>query len=135
MSGKSTATAKSKKTTKRPTTKVNGRNYVLVEPAELRRLERLAAQAESAGLPEFPPANAAGDRPAIEFARVSIARDIIRERKAAGLSQEELARLAGVRQETISRLESGKHSPTIRTVDKIDRALKRAAKRTNKKGR
>ncbi|MCE9553116.1 MAG: helix-turn-helix domain-containing protein [Planctomycetes bacterium] len=54
---------------------------------------------------------------------------MIRQRKAAGLTQEELARRAGVRQETICRLESGKHSPTVRTVQRIERALARAAKR------
>lgn len=30
-----------------------------------------------------------------------------------------------VRQETISRLETGKHSPGLKTMAKIDRALKR----------
>lgn len=64
---------------------------------------------------------------ALDFIRVSIAQDILRERKALGLTQERLADLAGVRQETLSRMESGKHSPAVRTVEKIDRALKRAA--------
>jgi len=58
--------------------------------------------------------------------RASIARDIVLERRALGLTQEALAKLAGVRQETLYRLESGKHSPTVRTVEKIDRALKKA---------
>jgi predicted transcriptional regulator len=80
-------------------------------------------------LPAFPPANAKGNRPAVAFARVSIARKIIEQRRALGISQQELARMAGVRQETISRLESGKHSPTIRTVDKIDQALQREERR------
>lgn len=70
-----------------------------------------------------------GNRPATGFARVSIARSIIEGRRTLGISQQELARLAGVRQETISRLESGKHSPTVRTVEKIERALSRAAKK------
>ena len=65
--------------------------------------------------------------PALEYVRASIARDIIRERKALGLTQEQLAKLSGVRQETICRLETGLHSPTVRTVEKIERALKRAA--------
>jgi transcriptional regulator with XRE-family HTH domain len=73
--------------------------------------------------------------PAIEFTRISLARDIIRERKAAGLSQQALAALAGMRQETISRIESGKHTPTARTIDRIDRALKRAAKAAGKEKR
>jgi DNA-binding XRE family transcriptional regulator len=107
----------------------NGKRFALIEPAELRRLERLAARERDFELPPFPPANARGNRPAVEFARVSIARKIIEQRQALGISQQELARLAGVRQETISRLESGKHSPTIRTVDKIDQALQRAERR------
>jgi DNA-binding XRE family transcriptional regulator len=112
----------------------NGKRYALVEPKELRRLERLAAKAQESELPSWPPAVGDGNRPAVAFARVSIARKIIQQRRALGLSQQELARLAGLRQETVSRLESGKHSPTIRTVDKIDRALRKAAqpKRTRK---
>jgi DNA-binding XRE family transcriptional regulator len=107
----------------------NGKRYVLVEPSELRRLEKLAAAAHDDELPALPPADADGNRPAVEYARVSIARKIIEQRRALGLSQQELAALAGMRQETISRLESGKHSPTIRTVDKIDAALRRAQQR------
>lgn len=93
----------------------------------------LVATPERSALPEYPPADAEGNRPALEFARVSIARTIIEERRAAGLSQEELARRAGVRQETISRLESGKHSPTVRTVEKIERALQAATQRAGKR--
>ena len=76
--------------------------------------------------PPFPPADANGNFPALEYIRVSIARDVIKDRKALGLTQEALAKLAGLRQETLSRLESGKHSPTVRTVEKIERALKKA---------
>jgi DNA-binding XRE family transcriptional regulator len=108
--------------------RVNGKRYALVEPGELRRLERLAAKGEEGALPVWPASDAEGNMPAVAFARVSIARSIIDERRTLGLSQQELARLSGLRQETISRLESGKHSPTIRTVDKIDQALKRAAR-------
>ncbi len=115
----------------------NGKRFVLVEEHELRRLERLAAKEMAAGgfshetieLPALPPADEHGNRPAVAFARASIARSIIRDRRAAGLSQQELARRAGVRQETVSRIESGKHSPTVRTVEKIDRVLQRALKK------
>jgi DNA-binding XRE family transcriptional regulator len=115
--------------------KRNGKRFVMVEEREWQRIRQLAAkaEAESDSLPEYPPADERGNRPAVAYARVSIARKIIQARKAAGLSQQELARLAGVRQETISRLESGKHSPTIRTVDKIDAALRQAMRR--KKGK
>ena len=77
-------------------------------------------------LPTMPPADENGQYPAIETARVIIARQIIRGRKAAGWTQAELAARAGIRQETISRLETGKHSAGLKTMAKIDRALKRA---------
>jgi len=112
---------------------------VLVEESELRRLEHSAAKAsgdiDEPALPPFPPADQKGRRPALAFARVSIARSIVEERRAAGLTQQELARLAGVRQETICRLESGKHSPTVRTVAKIDRVLQAALKKKGAKAR
>lgn len=110
-----------------------GKRCVIVEERELLRLERLAAQAIEADLPPLPPADEHGSRDAAEYARASIARSLIRDRRAAGLSQQELARLAGVRQETISRLESGKNSPNVRTIDKIDRALRKAL--GNRKGK
>jgi predicted transcriptional regulator len=80
-------------------------------------------------LPALPRPNADGTYPALEYARLSLARSLIRDRKAAGLSQQKLANLAGVRQETISRLETGKHSASVPTIEKIDRALKRAITR------
>ena len=110
----------------RQVVKIRGKRFVMVEEAEWNRLERLATQAEPP-LPRLPPADAKGNRPALDYIRASIARDIIRERRALRLSQQRLAELAGLRQETLSRLESGKHSPTVRTVEKIDRALKRYA--------
>ncbi|HQU41690.1 MAG: hypothetical protein B7Z73_02105 [Planctomycetia bacterium 21-64-5] len=50
-------------------------------------------------------------------------RRLIRARRALGWSQIELARRAGVRVETLSRLEHGKHSASAATVDKLQRAL------------
>jgi transcriptional regulator with XRE-family HTH domain len=57
---------------------------------------------------------------------VIIARQIIRRRHVLGWTQAELAQRAGVRAETLSRLETGKHTPNIATVDKLDRALRGA---------
>jgi DNA-binding XRE family transcriptional regulator len=123
----------------RPVINVDGKRYVVIEERELQRLELSATKTgalsdSGAGkLPPLPPADKHGNRPAVAFAQASIARSIIRDRQAAGLSQQELARLAGVRQETISRLESGKHSPTIRTVEKIDRVLRQSLKSHRKR--
>jgi transcriptional regulator with XRE-family HTH domain len=55
-----------------------------------------------------------------------LARKIIRHRRRAGLNQAELARRAGIRPETLNRIEQGKHSPTPRTVARIDKALREA---------
>jgi len=48
-----------------------------------------------------------------------------RLRTELGLTQVQLAKLAGICQETLSRLESGKHKPNVRTVERIETALKR----------
>jgi ribosome-binding protein aMBF1 (putative translation factor) len=39
-----------------------------------------------------------------------------------------LAQRAGVRVETLCRIETGKHIPSVPTIDKLDRALKQATK-------
>lgn len=45
-----------------------------------------------------------------------------------GLSQEELAARAGLRQSVISRIENGESKPRIETVNKIAKALNRKVK-------
>ncbi len=45
-------------------------------------------------------------------------------RTARGLSQEELARLVGVRRETIVFLEKGKYNPSLRLAYRVARVLK-----------
>ena len=97
--------------------------------ARLRRPQKTVANLLNDPDPDLPPlpaADAQGYYPAIETARVVIARQVIRARKAAGWTQAQLAARAGVRPETISRIETGKHSPGMVTMGKIDRALKRA---------
>ena len=76
----------------------------------------------------LPKPDAKGNYPALDYLRASIARDIIRDRLALGLTQKELARRAGVRVETLCRIETGKNTASVATVDKIDRALKLAAR-------
>lgn len=82
----------------------------------------------SSALPPLPAADEHGNRPAVEYACASLARKIIRDRVAAGLTQRELARLAGISFEHLCRVESGKHIPSVPTIDKLDRALKQATK-------
>ncbi|HUY31398.1 MAG TPA: helix-turn-helix transcriptional regulator [Pirellulales bacterium] len=110
------------------TLKLAGHTFVVLPMKQYRQLLAGAAPESpaEADLPCLPPADAEGNRPALEYVRTSIARDIVRERRELGLTQQKLAQLAGVRQETLSRLESGKHSPTVRTVEKIEKALGRS---------
>ena len=53
-------------------------------------------------------------------------RELVGERRAVGLTQADLAKRAGVRVETLSRLEHAKHSPNVATVDRIVRSLEQA---------
>ena len=105
-----------------------GKRFVMVPVAEWRRLEHLTTKAvtPTPTPPALPTADQDGNVPALAYIQVSIARDLLRERTTLGLTQQQLAKLAGVREETLSRLESGKHSPTVRTVEKIERALQKA---------
>jgi DNA-binding XRE family transcriptional regulator len=106
--------------------RLEGREYVILPREEY---ERLLGLARVAGMPALPAPDRAGNFPAVEYARASIARDIVKSRVAAGLTQRELARLAGVRVETLCRVETGKRTASTATIAKIDRALKKAARR------
>jgi len=100
-----------------------GKRYAILPEKDFKRL---AAQAGEGGWPELPKADARGEYPAVEYARASLARKIIKARRAAGLSQAELARRAGIRPETLNRIEKGKVTPDVATIAKIDRALETA---------
>jgi len=96
---------------------LDGKRFVILPEAEYQRM---------AG---FPPADAAGNRPAVAAMRALLARDIVRDRERLGWSQAELARRAGIRVETLNRIETGKHTPSVNTIEKIDTALRAASKR------
>ena len=93
-----------------------------------------AVDVQEQDLPPFPKADARGRFPALEYARVSLARDLIRARKGAGLSQQALANLTGLRQESISRLETGKYTARPGTVNKIMDAIERQRQERGRKG-
>jgi DNA-binding XRE family transcriptional regulator len=99
---------------------VKGRRMVLL-PEDA--YDRLLHQAD-AWEPLLPAPIQRGNYPALETLDVLLARDILRHRRRLGLSQAELARRAGIRPETLNRIEQGKRSPSVRTVDKIERALR-----------
>jgi ribosome-binding protein aMBF1 (putative translation factor) len=114
---------------------VDGKPYVLLPREDYERLTRLA---KAADLPAAAAAGAEGEAVIDTITRAGLARRIIRGRADAGLSQRELAKLAGISFEHLCRIETGKHTPGLATIEKIERALKKAArpaKRTGKKGK
>ena len=118
---------------------VAGHRLVLLEEVEYERLCARAGETvpldDNNNLPPLPQPDKDGRFPALEYARISLARDAIRDRRAAGLTQRELAKLAGTRQETISRIESGKYTASVKLIDKIDRVLRTALQRKTRKSR
>jgi DNA-binding XRE family transcriptional regulator len=60
---------------------------------------------------------------ALDFSAWSIGRDLRQLRRKANLTQAEVAARAKIRVETLSRLENGRGNPTLKTVQKILRAM------------
>jgi DNA-binding XRE family transcriptional regulator len=110
------------------TLKLGGKRFVIVDERDFRRLERRAGMADERGLPSLPKPLAGGNYPAVQALRVGLARRLIRDRRALGLTQAELARRAGIAAESLNRIEKGKLTPTMATLQKIDRALEHAEK-------
>src|SRR5580704_7097493 len=106
---------------------ISGKQFALLP---MRDFEALKKRAATQRLPKLPDPLANGNYPAAETIRVIYARRLIQERESAGLSQSELARRAGLRPETINRLEKGKHSPDTATLAKITKALRMKFKGT-----
>jgi len=104
---------------------VANQEFVVIPRAEFDRLRERAGESE-VGLPPLPQADAEGNVPAVAYARAIIARRIIRARRAVGWSQAELARRSGVRAETISRIEHCHHTADPASIDRIDRAFRKA---------
>src|SRR4051812_29029278 len=80
---------------------INGARVVLVDEPEYRRLKQKADEWE----PLLPEPDEEGNYPAPEALRVLLASDILRRRRRLGLTQVDLARRAGIRPETLNRIE------------------------------
>src|SRR5207302_9508537 len=90
----------------RPTCRtINGKRMVVLEETEYIRLKEKADEWE----PLLPEPDANGNYPAREYMLASIARDIIRQRRRLGLTQAQLDRKAGIRPETLNRIERATH--------------------------
>ena len=98
---------------------IKGETFVLVPEDEHRR------DAGMPPLPAMPPADAAGNRPAVGFARASIARTVVRMRESVGLTQRQLAAAAGITPAMLCRVETAAVSATVATLTKIENAVRR----------
>ena len=100
-----------------------GKRFVILPEKEYTALQR--GVAGDVPLPEIPATDQDSLRPALATCTAAMAQKIIKRRWAAMLTQRDLARRAGVRVETLCRLERGRNVPEPGTVAKIDEALKR----------
>jgi ribosome-binding protein aMBF1 (putative translation factor) len=95
---------------------IGRKRYYLLDEAEYARLRR-------SNVPKLPGKDATGGVPAVAYVRALVARRIIEARESLGWSQAELARRAGIRTETLNRIEKCKHSADPKTIDKIEAAI------------
>lgn len=106
--------------TRAETITIKGERFVLLPESDYSRLAGESAP------PELPPADSDGYYPALESMRAIMARGIIKRRWHCGLTQAELARRAGIRPETLNRIERAVRAPSVATMDRIDAALREA---------
>ncbi len=103
------------------TIKIDDKELVLIDK---RAFEELM---EKAGvMPPLPPVDEKGRRPAVDTCTALIARKIVTQRIKAGLTQKEMSRRAGIRLETVCRIEGGKQKPNRETLLRIETALIKA---------
>lgn len=111
------------------TIELGGKRFVVVPETEYQQLQRRAGVSEDVEFPLLPAKLASGNYPAIEALRVGLARKLIKRRWAVGLTQAEVARRAGVRSETLNRIEKAKVTADTATVAKIVRVLELAERK------
>jgi ribosome-binding protein aMBF1 (putative translation factor) len=99
---------------------IDRKKFVLVPVDEYKELKSRPQ------MTELPSADGDGNVDAITFTRASIAIGLIQDRKKVRMTQTELAEAAGIRVEILNRAERGVTVPSVRTLTKIERALKKA---------
>lgn len=100
---------------------LDGMRYVIVRESVFDRLCRQAGLEDGCSISEEEALT-----PGFDLDRASLAEKLVRRRGAAGLSQAELARRAGVRPETLNRIERGRTTPDFATVRKLVIAMNAA---------
>ncbi len=101
---------------------IEGKRYVLIAEEEYRLLRRARARGRVT-MVRRPDGKMEAAVDAMPFMAESIGRKIRSLRKRVGMGQLQLATKAGVRPETISRIERGQGNPTSRTIEKLVRAM------------
>jgi len=99
---------------------LDGVRYVIVRESVFEQLCRKAGVDQG---PAEAKEQALDLEPSLGLDRASLAERLVRRRRAAGLSQAELARRAGVRAETLNRIERGHTTPDFATVRKLVEAI------------
>ncbi len=95
---------------------LDGVRYVILRESVFEELCRRAK------VPVQPGPNEQGT-PSEELDGANLAGKLIRRRQASGLSQAELARRAGIRPETLNRIERGRTTPDFATIRKLVLAM------------
>ena len=100
---------------------LDGIRYVILRETVFDRL------CQKAGVDQVQEASSEGSAASsLDLDGTSLAAKLLRRRQAAGLSQAELARRAGVRPETLNRIERGRTTPDFATVRKLVVAMNAA---------
>ena len=102
------------------TVTIKKKKFVLVPMDEYKELKSRPR------MPDFPSPDSNGNFDAVAFTRASISRGIVKDREKVGLSQRDLADAAGIRVEILNRAERGVTIPSVRTLIKIETALRKA---------
>lgn len=108
------------------TLQIKRQRFVIVPEAEYERLREVVSELAGSAASFLPKSTSRGRLPTEQQIRAGLAAELIGERRRIRLSQVELARRAGIRPESLCRIEKGLRTPDIATLNRIRRALKRA---------
>jgi ribosome-binding protein aMBF1 (putative translation factor) len=97
---------------------LDGMRYVIVRASLFEKLCRRAGIQLPSSFDREGPVS-----PGFDLDRDTLAEKLVRRRRASGLSQAELARRAGIRPETLNRIERGRTTPDFATVRKLVEAM------------
>jgi DNA-binding XRE family transcriptional regulator len=105
------------------TIQLGSKRFVVLPENEYDEMRQRLAVMDDVEVPKIPAKLPTGNYPAIQALRAGLARKLIKRRWAVGMSQAKLARRAGIRAETLNRIERAKVTADTATITKIDRVL------------